>query len=95
MSEPYAALIHHEEEVKAYRNRFHLNAINPKDELCERNVNVYEHLGILQDVLFQRSGKAVEAERQCHARGVATFEMLWLLFRPGTDVYHDNHDDGT
>lgn len=92
--EPYAALIHHEEELKAYRDQFNPNVINSRDELCQRNANAYEHLGILQKVLFERSGKAVETERQRHARGVATFEMLWLLFRPGTDVYCDIAGDG-
>lgn len=92
--EPYAALIHHEEELKSYRDRFNPNAVNSKDELCHRTANAYEHLGILQNVLFERSGVAVEAERQRHARGVATFQMLWLLFRPGTDVYSDDGGDG-
>ena len=91
--EPYAALIHHEEELKAYRDHFDPNAINSQEELCQRNVNAYEHLGILQDVLFERSGEAVKAERQRHARGVATFEMLWLLYKPGTDVYCDGDAD--
>lgn len=92
--EPYAALIHHEEELKTYRDQFNPNTINSEHELCHRNVNAHEHLGILQNVLFERSGTAVEAERQRHARGVATFEMLWLLFRPGTDVYFDDDKDG-
>ncbi len=94
ISEPYAALIHHEEELKAYRDQFNPNAINSKDELCQRNANVYEHLGILQNVLSERSGKEVEAERQRHSRGVATFEMLWLLLKPGTEVYGDRAADG-
>ena len=94
LSEPNRTSSHHDKELKAYRNRFHPDAIDPNVELCERNVNAYEHLGILQDVLFERSGKAVEAERQRHARGVATFDMLWLLFRPGTNVYVDDHEDG-
>ena len=93
--EPYAALIHHEEELKVYRAQFHPDAVNSNDELCQRNVNAYEHLGILQNIVFQLSGKAVEAERQRHARGVATFEMLWLLFRPGTDIYWYKRFDGT
>ncbi len=92
--EPYAALIHYEEELKAYRDHFDPNAINSKEELCQRNANAYEHLGILQDILFERSGEAVKAERQRHARGVATFEMLWLLYKPGTDVYCDGDADG-
>ena len=92
--EPYAALIHHEEELKAYQDGFHPNAVKPKDELCQRNANAYEHLSILQNVLSERSGTAVKAERQRHARGVATFEMLWLLFRPGTTVYVNTAADG-
>ena len=72
LSEPYRTCFRHEEELKAYRNLCHPDAIDPS----EHNVNAYEHLGILQDVLFQRLGKAVEAERQRHARGVATFDML-------------------
>ena len=94
ISEPYGVLYHHEEELKAYRDRFQPDAINSKDGLCQRSMNTYEHLGILQDILSQRSGKAVEAERQRHARGVATFEMLWLLFKPGTDVYLDDQING-
>ena len=92
--EPYAALIHHEEELKAYRGQFDPNTTKSEDELCHRNANAYEHLGILQSVLFERSGTAVEAERQRHARGVATFEMLWLLLKPGTNVYSDDQADG-
>ena len=33
-------------------------------------------------------------ERKRHRRGLATFEMLWLLLRPGTDVYLDTQHDG-
>ena len=94
ISEHYGVLYHHEEELKAYRDRFQPGAIDSKDGLCQRSMNAYEHLGILQDILSQRSGKAVEAERQRHARGVATFEMLWLLFKPGTDVYLDDQVNG-
>ena len=88
--EPYGVLYHHEEELKAYRDRFRPDVINSKDELCRRSMNAYGHLGILKDVLSQQSGTAVEAERQRHARGVATFEMLWLLFKPGTDIYWED-----
>lgn len=94
INEPYAVLIHHEEELKAYRDQFNPEAIDSKDELCRRNANAYEHLGILQTVLSDRSGRAVETERQRHARGFATFEMLWLLYKPGIDVYCDSDADG-
>ena len=92
--EPYAPVIHYEEELKAYRDSFHPDRLSSKEEICHRNENAYEHLGILQHVLRERSGREVEAERQRHARGFATFEMLWLLYKPGTDVYADANADG-
>lgn len=94
IAEPYAPLIHHEEQLRVYRDRFHPDKIDSEENICQRNTNAYDHLGILQDVLFERSGREVEAERQRHARGVATFEMLWLLLRPGADVYYDFYGDG-
>ena len=87
ISEPYEMLIYHEEELKIYRDQFHPNRIDPEEKLCQRKVHAYEHIGILQKALFELSGKEVEAERQRHALGYARFDMLWLLFKPGTDVY--------
>lgn len=94
VGEPFTSLIHHEKELKAYRDQFHPSKIDSTVECCQRNANAYEHLGILQNVLSERSSKEVEAERQRHARGVATFEMLWLLYKPGDDVYLDTDYDG-
>ena len=92
--EPYAPLVHYEEELKAYRDSFHPDKISLKGEVCHRNENAYEHLGVLQHVLRERKGREIEIERQRHARGMATFEMLWLLYKPGTDVYCDANADG-
>ena len=92
--EPYAPLVHYQEELETYRDSFHPDKVSSNEEMCHRNENAYEHLGILQHVLRERSGKEIDAERQRHARGVATFEMLWLLYRPGTDVYADVNADG-
>ena len=94
VEEPFSALILHEEELGAYRDLLHPEKIKLEKECCPRNANAYEHLGILRDLLIERLGREVEAERQRHTRGVATFEMLWLLFKPGIDVYHDPNSDG-
>ena len=95
LNDPCAVLIHHENELKAYRNRKNPDFISSQEEkLCQRDRKAYEHLGILLDLLQHRSGTAVEIERQRYARGVATFEMLWLLLKPGTDVYRDASSNG-
>ena len=34
----------------------------------------------------ERLGVSVEVERQRHKRGLVTFEMLWLVLKPGIDT---------
>ena len=87
IAEPYAILIHHEEELASYRKRWAPGTSLSEDQECERKRDTYEHLGILEKFLQDRMGPSVLAEKQRHARGHATFEMLWMLFKPGTDVY--------
>ena len=87
IAEPYAILIHHEKELASYRKLFAPGTPLSEDQKCERKRTTYEHLGILEKYLRDRMGASVLAEKQRHARGYATFEMLWMLFKPGTDVY--------
>ena len=87
IAEPYAILIHHEKELASYRKRFAPGISLSVDQKCERKRDTYEHLGLLEKYLQDRMGPSVLAEKQRHARGYATFEMLWMLFKPGTDVY--------
>ena len=93
--EPYDVLVHHEDELAELRSRFDGGTQQSEDPICERNANLYEHLGILQDFLQDSIGASVQAERQRHARGVCTFEMLWMLYKPGIDVYYDSYTDGS
>ena len=92
--ESFAFLVHHEEELRGYRGQFSPGKAASKDEVCERKSYSYEHLTILQDFLQDCIGVSVEAERQRHKRGVATFEMLWLLLKPGQDIYYDTEHEG-
>lgn len=91
IAEPYAILIHHEKELASYRKRFAPGTSLSEDQKCERKRDTYEHLGLLEKYLQDRMGPSVLAERQRHARGYATFEMLWMLYKPGTDVYLYHH----
>ena len=93
--EPYDVLVHHEDELAELRSRFDAGKQQSEGQMCERNANIYEHLGILQAYLKGSVGASVQAERERHARGVCTFDMLWMLYKPGIDVYHDSYQDGS
>ena len=92
--EPYAVLVHHEKELAKYRERFAPDVELLEEEKCERKAKTYDDLGVLATFLQDTVGASVQAERQRHARGVCTFEMLWMLYKPGTDVYHDPFNSG-
>ena len=89
VSEPFRILIHHESELASFREQYAPGKSRSKSEYCDREQNTYEHLGALQTFLKERVGLRVETERIRHKRGVATFDMLWMLLKPGTTVYCD------
>jgi hypothetical protein len=78
---PYAILVHHYDDLLEYRER-----VKPGEakELCYRERNAYEHLGILKDFLDDQIMPAVEAERARNKRGAYTFDMYWVTNKPGT-----------
>ena len=94
VSEPFALLIHHQSELASFRETYAPGKVRSEDECCEREENTYEHLGVLQKFLEQRVGVSIETERLRHKRGYATFDMLWMLLKPGTTVYGDTYIDG-
>ena len=87
--EPYHPLIYYREELEAYKNQ------HPPQHSLEYQQECNEHIDILLKHLSETSGKAIEAEKQRHARDppVCTFEYLWLLFKPGEACYC-KEDDG-
>ena len=90
--EPYSPFVFFEEELSAYRERAEKLA---KDEssTCP-NRWAAKHIGLVQDFVREQVQDRVDAERERHARGYATFDMLWLLYKPGADVYFDFHEVG-
>lgn len=83
--EPFAMLVFFERELAAYRDRL----ARPPDGACA-NRHAYEHIGIVQEFVRSRVQKDVDAERERHARGFVSFDMLWLLYKPGSDIYYDH-----
>ncbi|KAL9594654.1 MAG: hypothetical protein Q9219_006915 [cf. Caloplaca sp. 3 TL-2023] len=93
--EPFAVLVHHESELASFREMYGPDGNRSQTgDCCEREKNTYEHLAVLDDFLKQRVGVSVETERQRYERGFATFDMLWMLLRPGITVYCDSFDNG-
>ena len=89
VDEPFHVLIHHESELASFRDKYAPGETRSESEYCERERDTYEHLGVLQDFLKQRVGLSVKTERLRHKRGFATFDMLWMLLKPGITVYCD------
>lgn len=76
IKEPFSILVHFRKEIQEYR------------ESCD-DAETYHHIGILQKYLEDNLGDKILEEDQRYTRPtpVATFEMLWMLFKPGMDVY--------
>lgn len=86
--EPYAVFVFFEEELNEYCRRLELPTEYQQSPSCPNRFAV-NHIRIVQDFVRQHVQADVQAERERHSRGFATFQMLWLLYKPGTDVYHD------
>ncbi|KAK2767722.1 hypothetical protein FQN54_003880 [Arachnomyces sp. PD_36] len=93
VSEPFEIFVFFEQELTEYRNRLADAASGEELENCA-NRYAYKHIGVVQEFVRNRIQKDVDAERERHSRGYATFDMLWLLYRPGSDVYYDLWDVG-
>lgn len=84
IAEPYGILVHHYKELTAYRRSFAPDSRTISSET--EDSEVFEHLGLLMDYLDTHIMPKVYIEWERHRRGVATWDMLWLSFKPGQDV---------
>jgi hypothetical protein len=91
--EPFAILVHHWDELRSFREQFNPTSATADATDCSLN-DTYEDLGYLLEFLETEMGETVRTEQARWAQPVpkASFEMLWLLLKPGTDVYFDNGD---
>lgn len=92
--EPYPIVVHYEEELKEYRQKFAPDnpATLTSTDSCGNRLT-YEHVGVLLDYVHSKVGAAVKAERERNARGLTSPDMWWLTFKPGMDVYYDADED--
>ncbi|KAL1621969.1 hypothetical protein SLS56_008980 [Neofusicoccum ribis] len=91
--EPYEVLFHHEKALEEYQQTFSPEHFGEPLPEC-MNQYAFKHIGILLDFVRGKFGAKVAAERERHARGVATYDMLWLLLELGSDVYIQPNEIG-
>lgn len=80
--EPYAVLYHHFAELEAYRNSHPLQ--HSEDYRNAGNKDIDLLLGVLGR---EKPEVAEEKERYQRSSPVCTFDLLWLLFKPGEACY--------
>lgn len=85
--EPYSVFVFFEKELTEYRER--AAKLAEDDESSCPNRWADKHIGMVQDFVRKQLQESVDAERERHTRGQCTFDMLWLLYKPGCDVYCD------
>lgn len=86
--EPYAIFVFYERQLTEYRERLENNTTEGLNSSCA-NRNAARDLKVVQDFVRDKVQSSVQAERERHSRGQVTFDMLWLLFKPGCQVYYD------
>ncbi|EEU36409.1 uncharacterized protein NECHADRAFT_102062 [Fusarium vanettenii 77-13-4] len=85
--EPYNIFVFFEKQLTEYRER--LEKAAETDPLTCANRFASKHIAIVQEFVKKRIQAQVDAERERHARGYVSFDMLWLLYQPGADMYFD------
>ncbi|KAI1079829.1 ATPase [Whalleya microplaca] len=103
LGEPYAVVYHYLAELEAYRSTFGglpdaeerpngglVRSLHEKHGACDE-LN-YKHTGVLlehvqQPLFIDRIQE--EQARHRHDPPLCTYQMLWLLYKPGTTVYAD------
>jgi hypothetical protein len=59
---------------------------SPQQALTFEEKTAYD-VGVLMNFLLPEYQRTVEPEKALHARGLASYNMLWLLLEPGIEVY--------
>jgi hypothetical protein len=88
---PFAILVHHYDELKAFRDRC---AAKAPSERCELEINAEEHLDLLLGFLDEQIMPTAREEQTLSQKGADTFEGLWVTMRPGSAFMFWREDEG-
>lgn len=91
IAEPYAPIVFFLDELDAHRSLFYPEKCDERVKDCKGIEDAYEHVGIVTDFVRAHHQDDLAKEHERHKRDppVCTFDLLWTLFKPGTDVYWD------
>lgn len=89
IDEPFPLLYHYREELLAYANDF--ESRSSQSENCSEDPHVATDIKNLLGIFEDMYGQAVKDELLRYAldRPTCTHDMLWMLYKPGEDVYFD------
>ncbi|KAH0563422.1 hypothetical protein GP486_002012 [Trichoglossum hirsutum] len=87
-SEPYRMLVHYRNDLKAYKDNHSPNHTQEYREECN------QHIDILLGFLHQNFDGGLELEEARYQQDppMCTYEYLWMLFKPGVDIYTITED---
>lgn len=80
---PYRLLVHYRKDLEAYKDNHSSNHTVEYREECN------QHTDILLEFLHQYFEGGLELEEARHQQDppMCTYEYLWMIFKPGVDVY--------
>jgi hypothetical protein len=81
--EPYEPLVHYRKELEDYKT------LHPGGHDERYTTITNKHIDVLLGFLDRTLGSRLRLEWELHQRPmpVATFENIWMLFKPGQDIY--------
>ena len=95
--QPFSPLFHYWDDFQSILNAFRsgnsstriINPENGSDATIDCDQTTYDHLGVLltSPPVIKEFTTVIGPERELHAKGFATYNNLWLLFRPGNTVF--------
>jgi len=80
-TEPFVFLVHHWDKIEQYKTN------HPPQHSAEYQRECNEHIDILLSELDKHVGPEIRLEKKRHSQGVATYEYLWVLFKPGEKLF--------
>ena len=103
LEEPLSVIAHYLDDLERFRATYNVEANDNKPVALKPSVDhplssngacdkeTFDHLGLLFEWVKTSSLKTrIDQERCRHAKGLCTYPMLWLLFKPGTTVYMES-----
>ncbi|CAJ2499893.1 Uu.00g027460.m01.CDS01 [Anthostomella pinea] len=99
LQEPYGVIAHHLSEIEEFQSTYEPQSVesqkadtslrpNPSSGICDKET--HQHIDVVLNFLKGSIWKdriTEEQKRHQKQEAMATFAMLWLLYRPGTTVY--------